>query len=82
MQPLRVTYTDGMVNVDSDDVCFVCLPGMYEGNRCGIGLQVNDQRDCGAMERMCAKIAAAVVEFHAQATAPSNETNCKRRGLR
>lgn len=66
MKPLRVTYAAGMVNVDSDDICFAWIPGMYQGNRAGIGLQVNAHLNMAKTERLCVAIAEAVVEFHAQ----------------
>jgi len=66
MKLLRVTYAAGMVNVDSDDIAFGWIPHMYQGDRAGIGLQVNAHLDRTATERMCIKIAEAVAEFHTQ----------------
>lgn len=64
MKPLLVTYAADMVNVDSDDISFVWIPGMYQGNRAGIGLQVDAHLNRTKAERMCVKIAEAVAEFH------------------
>jgi hypothetical protein len=69
MKALRVTYVDGMVNVDSDDIRFAWIPEMYQGNRAGVGLQVNSHLDRKAVARMCLKIADAVAEFNGQPTA-------------
>ena len=66
MKPLRVTYAAGMVNVDSDDISFGWIPGMYQGGLAGIGIQVNAHLDRKATERMCVKIAEAVAGFNTQ----------------
>ena len=66
MKPLRVTYAAGMVNVNSDDICFGWIPNMYTECRAGIGLQVNAHLNRNATERMCIKIAEAVAEFYTQ----------------
>jgi len=63
MKPLRVTYASGMVNIGSDDISFGYIPGMYTGGRAGMGLQIDRHIDRAACERMCVRIAEAVVEF-------------------
>ena len=74
MKSLRVTYVAGMVNVDSDDISFGWIPHIYQGDRAGVGLQVNAHLNRAKVERMCVKIAEAVAEFHTQ------NTNNERRG--
>ena len=66
MKPLRVTYIDGMVNIDSDDISFGWIPNMYQGNRAGIGLQINSHLDEDSTKKMCVKIAEAVLEFNTE----------------
>lgn len=52
-----------MVNIDGDDIAYAVIEGMYEGNRDGYGLQVNDENRRDAIKRMCDKIADAVKEY-------------------
>ena len=64
MKPLRVTYTAGMVNVNSNDISFGWIPDMYTHGRAGIGLQVNAHLNRSRAARMLVKIAEAVAEFN------------------
>ena len=66
MKPLRIIYTDGMVNIDSDDISFGWIPHMYTENRAGIGLQTNSHINRKKCEKMCVKIAEAVAEFNGE----------------
>ena len=64
MKPLRVTYASGMVNIDCDDISFSWIPGMYQDDRAGIGLQINSHVNGAKAQKMCIKIAEAVSEFN------------------
>ena len=64
MKPLTVSYTNGMVNIDNEDIAFSLIPDMYKNKIPGVGLQINPPLDRDKVEKMCVKIANAVMECH------------------
>ena len=65
MKPFKVSYMQGMVNIDSDDICYANIPNMYNtesGN--GYGLQTTNRVKREAVKVMCNKITDAVREYH------------------
>ena len=59
---LTVTYYNGMVNIDSDDISYATIKDMYTtGN--GEGLQLNVEKLRPEATKMCRAISAAVFAF-------------------
>ena len=53
-----------MVNIDNKDIAFSYIDNMYKGAKAGVGLQVNEDINEDKMNKMCIKIAEAVIEYH------------------
>jgi hypothetical protein len=60
---LKVTADNNSIDIKSDDISYGCIIGMYEGNRDGVGMQINENIDPVKAGKMCSAITNAVKEY-------------------
>ena len=74
MKPLKISYVQGMVNIDSDDISYANIPNMYKTeNGNGYGLQTTNKVKRNAAKVMCDKITDAVRDYHTCINTTGNE---------
>jgi len=59
---MKISYTDGMFEVDSPNICYGRFENMYHSGD-GVGLQVNNESRREEIEKKCDEIYKLVVEL-------------------